>query len=500
MKLKIKVITLLLLFIPWVIFAQEGFIESLKFKDADIRLVIQVVAEKAVRGGKKMNIIMTPEVQGLVSVDLENIEWEAAIKAVLRSSGYGYATHKDFIIVGSMEKIKETEAQELQMQALQTPQVRIFHLLYLDANDAKKAIEPILSKMGKISVMETTGQAGWEFGTDLTKRVRAKEGKLSRTNILIVSDIPKNLDEISSLIREIDVMPKQILIKSTIIEVNRDLLKDIGFDWGTGATGAESSTMYTTPSSKGSGVDETQIATHMLSPQPSVFGPKTTSLTADNAGLKFLFKRITGAQFEVVLHALEEDTRSNILSAPIILTLNNQEATILVGTKFPIIETDVSTESAQVIGGSLKEYKDIGIQLSVVPQICGENDDFINVILHPAVTSYTQTSKVTNAAGATLVEYPIIVSREAETQMLIKDGETVVMGGLLKDVNSKQEVGVPFLRKIPIIGFLFKRQTRDTEKIDLLIFITAKVITSEEGIPQDILNADKIKSAYEKRQ
>ena len=479
-------------------FGKEGLFENLKFKDADIRIVLQAIAQQASREGKVLNISIDPEVQGLVTIDLENIDWETALKVLSKMYNFGYSRYRNVIMVSPVEKIKAVEKQELEMAASEAPKIEVFKLKYIDANDAKKAAEPLLSKVGKISVLETRTQSGWTFGTESTQKATTRADKLIRTNVLVVSDTSNKLDQISNLLEEIDVMPKQILIRTRIMEVNRDLLRDIGLDFGTGTTGAESSTMYTTPLSKGRGMDVAQIAGHVLAPTPSGFVPETTDLTSVNAGLKLLFKRITGTQFEIILHALEEDTRTNTLSAPVILTLNNQEATILIGTKYPIIKTDVSTQTNYIIGGSLQEYKDIGIQLNVVPQIWGEKDDLINMIVHPAVSSYSTTAKVINQAGTTLVEYPIISTREAETQLMVRDGETVVMGGLLKDVKVKQEIGVPFLSKIPLIGWLFKRQSYDTEKIDLLIFITAKIVKPGEIIPQEIVDTSTINSNFEK--
>ena len=169
---------------------------------------------------------------------------------------------------------------------------------------------------------------------------------------------------------------------------------------------------------------------------------------------------------------------TNTLSAPRIMTLNNQEATILVGQKFPLITTSISTQTNQVTGSTLDRYQDIGIQLNVVPQICDR--DYINMIIHPAVSSYTSTLKTRTDAGVILSEYPIIDTREAETQIFIKDGETVVIGGLLKDVKTQSKTGIPFLGKIPLLGLLFQRQTNDIEKIDLLIFITARILKEGE--------------------
>ena len=169
---------------------------------------------------------------------------------------------------------------------------------------------------------------------------------------------------------------------------------------------------------------------------------------------------------------------ANTLSAPRIMTLNNQEATILVGQKYPLITTSISTQTNQVTGSTLDRYQDIGIQLNVVPQIC--DNEYINMIIHPAVTSYTTTLKTKTESGVILSEYPIIDTRETETQILLKDGETVVIGGLLKDVKTQSKTGVPFLGKIPLFGLLFQRQTNDIEKIDLLIFITARIIKEGE--------------------
>ena len=466
---------------------KEGIIPSIKFKNADIEIVISAIQEKAIKDGKKINIVLTPNVKGPVTISLENVDWQTALDVLLKTYGYASIKYKDIIIVGTYDEIKERETQEKERQGVESPQIRVFKLKYIDANDAKKLVEPLLSPIGKVSVLELTGQAGWEFGQDVTKRKRAKEGVVSRTKVLIISDISRKLEEIEDMLKEIDIKPKQILIKAKIVEVSRDFLKDIGLDWGTGQDGVSSGFSQITLSSKDNSPTKS-LGGHIRSTSntPSVFRPKTEGLDIVDTGLRLVFKKLTGTEFEAILHALEEDVRTNVLSSPVILTLNNQEASILVGEKFPIIKTEVSTETNQIIGGSLDRYQDIGIQLNVVPQICGENEEFINMILHPAVTSYFDTSKVTSASGIKLVEYPIIISREAETQVLIKDGETIVIGGLTKDVKSKQFTGIPFLSKIPIIGALFGTHTTDTEKVDLLIFISANIVNPGEILPEQI--------------
>ena len=271
------------------------------------------------------------------------------------------------------------------------------------------------------------------------------------------------------------------MIEAKIIEANKDRLRDIGIDWGSGSSGASSSTLSYVPAGKHVGlIDDSQIGAHILSDlvTPSAFTPKVSSITSANTGLKLAFRKLTGTQFEAILHALDENVDANTLSAPRIMTLNNQEATILVGQKYPLITTSISTQTNQVTGSTLDRYQDIGIQLNVVPQVC--DNEYINMIIHPAVTSYTTTLKTKTESGVILSEYPIIDTRETETQILLKDGETVVIGGLLKDVKTQSKTGIPFLGKIPLFGLLFQRQTNDIEKIDLLIFITARIIKEGE--------------------
>jgi type IV pilus assembly protein PilQ len=457
---------------------------------------LQSIAQKAVKDGNKVNVVISPQVEGLVSVNLENIDWQTALKAVLNAYGYSYRWIGDnIILVATGDEIKTRDIQEKERQEVEVPTLKVFKLRYLDANDAKKSVQSLLSPAGRVSVLESTGQAGWEFGDDVAKRKRSQEGQVSRTKILVISDISKNLDEIGKLLKELDIMPKQVMIKAKIMEVDRDLLRDIGFSWGTGSTGA-SAADFTFQQLNLDANGSRTLGGHGLSDQtPSNFNPKSAGINANNTGLKLDFKNLTGAQFEVVMHALEENVKANTLSAPTILTLNNQEASIMVGTKFPIIRTQVSEQSSQIIGGSLEKYQDIGIQLNVVPQICGETDDFINMIVHPVVSSQNGTSKI-QSGTTVLAEYPIILTREAQTQVVVKDGDTIVIGGLLKDVRSKSRIGVPVLKDMPLIGWAFGRDTYDLEKIDLLIFLTVNVLKPGEPVSQDVVNPQALISKF----
>ncbi|OGX61124.1 MAG: hypothetical protein A2471_01720 [Omnitrophica WOR_2 bacterium RIFOXYC2_FULL_45_15] len=451
---------------------------TIDFKDADIHNVLKVIALKA-----GVNIVTSPEVTGTVTIRLVDVSWKDALKTIISAYSYGYEQRENIIMVAPLEKLTEQKKQEVELNQVQPTTTEVFTLKYIDAQDAKNAIEPQLSSRGQITVLETTGQAGWAFGKtdDTGKRKRSKDDRISLSKTVIITDVPPVIDKIKKMIINIDVKPQQVLIEAKIIEANKDRLRDLGIDWGTGSSGASSSTLSYVPVGKNAGgFDNSRIGGHVLSDlvTPTTFTPKATSLTSANIGLKLAYRKLTGSQLEIILHALEEDVDTNTLSAPRIMTLNNQEATILVGQKFPLITTSISTQTNQVTGSTLDRYQDIGIQLNVVPQICDK--DYINMIIHPAVSSYTSTLKTKAPDGTILSEYPIIDTREAETQIFIKDGETVVIGGLLKDVKTKSKMGVPFLGKIPLLGLLFQRETNDTEKIDLLIFITARVMREEE--------------------
>lgn len=460
---------------------------TLDFKDADIRNVLKIISYKS-----GTNIVTTPDVIGNVTIRLNDVPWERALDAILQTYGYGYEKKSNIIFVAPIDKLTAQKKQQVELAQVQPTVSHVYMLKYLDAQDAKKALEPQLSPRGKITVLEMTGQAGWEFGSDaLGKRKRVSEEKLGRSKTLIISDIPPVLDKIDEVIAQIDVIPQQIMIQTRIVEVSRDTLRDLGIDIGTGTTGATDPSVNTHTGSTAYG-----LGGHNLSSQvsPSGFNPLASEITGKisstaayyNTGLQLLFKKLNGTEFEVMLHALEEDSRTNTLSAPRIMALNNQEATILVGTRYPILKQDTtsSSSSATVTTVTLDYYQDIGIQLNVVPQV-GAND-CVNMVVHPAVTSYTST-----LGGSGVAQYPIIETREAETRILMNDGDTIVIGGLLKDVKIKTRQGVPFLSKIPFLGLLFSRETYDMAKMDLLIFITANIIKDNDFSQEEITRIEK---------
>jgi len=465
---------------------------TLDFKDADIQNVLRVLAYKS-----GVNIVAGKEVIGTVTIRLVDVPWEQALAVILNTYGFAYERDGNIITVSTVDALKERREKQRELTEIEGVTSRVFSLQFLDAVDAKKMLEPQLSPQGKISVLEITGQKGWKVGVPVAGGQDAEQGKErrerenARSHSLIITDTPSSLDRITKILAEIDLKPNQVLIEARIMEVNRNVLKDLGVEFSTGnrlqthAGRTDAAGDLLGPVNVGSGHHKGVMTGRNYSQtevgdengfDPANFVPMAAGLTTNNAGIEILFERLMGRNMELMVHALEEDVRTNTLSAPKILTLSGQEALILIGQKYPIIETQISGTAGNATI-NLAYYQDIGIQLYVVPQISGD-EKYINMIVHPVISSFTETVSAN--------DYPILVTREAETQVLMMDGETIVIGGLLKDVKSKGKIGVPLLSDIPVIGALFTRTTDDVEKIDLLIFITARVIKPGELTEQEM--------------
>lgn len=462
----------------------EGDTVWINLKSVPLQDVLHMIAEKTGR-----RFIPKPDVKDLpITAYLPGVALDIGLEALFAAHDLELTEFASGIVLVS----KKGERLEAAEPLLKT---ELFRLKHKDAADMKEALEPLLTDVGKISVVKQSGFTGWGFGEEEERRGSGKgatfaprqrvDGSYRKqvgSQLLIISDTPENLALLKSIIEQIDVMPKQVLITARIVEVSRDKLRDIGFEWATERLGHR---LMFRGETIGSMVT------------PGNFGPEADvrGTFPFDAGGSFLLQKIGGHEFEVLIHALEEEADANVLSAPRVLVLDNQEAVILVGTRFPILQTDVTgTEFAQVTT-TLDYYENIGIQLNVVPQI--QDEKYINMIIHPEVSDRTGTMEARGTGDIVLAEYPIIETRQTETQVLIEDGQTIVMGGLFKDRQTENVIGVPLLRSIPLIGPLFQRTTRDTEKVELVIFLSATIVSEPAQATEE--NVPPIEQGYLKR-
>lgn len=444
---------------------------SIQVDGGTIRQVLNAFAMQTQR-----NVVIGPEVISEdVNIHLNQVRWDEALEVVLKPYGYGYRMVGNTIVISELENLAS-------LAAVEPVETRVFNLRYLDAGDVKDMLEGQLSSRGSMSIMQTRGQKGWEFaaqsrmysrsGATLSKRQRLEDEKdagQAKSKTIIVTDIPGILDSIEAVLEHIDQIPKQILVEAKFIEASDNFLRDIGVELG---------------GSFKLGGNPIGLQDQFLDATPNSFDPVSTDISGKRTLNTFGQVTFESGGAELLLNMLQEDDDSKILSSPKILTLNNQEATIIVGQKYPIIESDVSGSGGDAITSTtLDYYENIGIQLNVVPQISDEG--FINMIVHPSVSSIEGFESGAVSTGSTtenqaLTQYPIINIREAETQILLKNTETTVIGGLLEEREGSTQFKVPLLGDIPFIGALFRRETTDKRTVDLLIFLSATIMDADD--------------------
>ena len=477
---------------------------TVDFKAADIQTVLRVLSLKS-----GVNIVAAENVRGTITIRLVDVPWDVALETILTTYGYAFERVGNVISVSSVKAMTEQKEELKKLFETQPVVAEVFTLKYLNAADVANTLRPLLSKRGSVAVLYRRGLSGWAFSTGVTRSAGSStasqtsgtsmtpyqpptpgaEGNVEgMSKTLVVIEIPPYLEKIRKILETMDSMPKQVFIETRIVEVRRQKLKDLGFDFSTGSVGD----FQLNPYKHG---HEVGAASYGNNNVPAPFSPVSDGIkgSADattklfNTGLNLVFKKLNGFQFEVIMHALEEDVNTNVLSAPKIRTLDNQQAGILIGQQYPILTSSSSSGggTTATATASLDYYQPIGIQLNVLPQV--SSDGYINMIVHPTVstiTGYVNAGIIsTPVIGGTpvAIQYPILQTREAETQIILKSGDTIVMGGLLEDVNSKGREGIPFLKDIPLFGNAFSRDTNNKQKVDLLIFITAYVLDQDSN-------------------
>lgn len=443
---------------------------SVQVDGASIRQVLNAFAIQT-----KRNVVIGPEVIAEnVNIHLTGVRWDEALEVILKPYGFGYRMVGDTIVISRLDNLAILETVE-------PLQSRVYELRYLDAGDVKDILQAQLSPRGSMNIVTARGQKGWKNltrgssrnqggGTTMEMREREGQNDQIRSKTVVVSDVPSVLNRVAETLEKIDRMPRQVLVEARFMEVNEDFLRDIGVEMG-GSFEIDGNPLG--------------AASQFFTDNPNAFGAMSSTLDTDGAKPDS-YGQITavGGNWELFISMLEEDEDTETLSAPKILTLNNQEAAIVIGTRYPIIssETTSSTSQDPTISEDLEYYESIGIQLNVVPQICA--DDYINMVVRPSVT------EITGFVGNN--DFPIIKTRDTETQILVANGETIVIGGLLEDRTTEGVFKVPFLGDIPLLGRLFRRDTKDTRTVDLLIFLSATIIDEDnyESITSHVVEAN----------
>jgi len=497
---------------------------SVDFPDEEIRNILRNVAELF-----DLNIVIPETLQGKTSVKLHDVTWRQIFQVVLTPVGY------TFIEDGNIIKIVSNES--LTQEPVST---EIFVINYAKAAD----IQPTLS-----SLVDAT--AGGKIVID------------GRTNSLVITERPSRMKRIRPVIEELDRPTDQVMIESKFVEISNNDIKNIGVNWSslsgfsvvgsngqtglyqyansygsTNANGANLTNGNTTGTTTGnstatngnSGTTLSSGSTNSTNNSTTNGTPTNTSSTGTNSSISTTIgntvttavtNAVTGTvnsalnltqstqgggsstnaisavfssdQFKLVLSALQQLNNAKIVSNPTVVTLNNTEASINVGQQYPIPSYTFNQQTGTFeVSGFI--YKDIGIILKVTPQV--NTRGFIKLTLSPEVSQNQGTTSFGGASGASI---PIIGTRKVMTQVSLKDGYTMGIGGLISTNFNRGVSKVPLLGDIPLIGYLFKQRTDNNVVDNLVIFITAKTISAEGAPVEQVFNSEEVRAFHLKR-
>jgi type IV pilus assembly protein PilQ len=428
---------------------------TLNFQDIDVRSVLQLLADTS-----GQNIVVSDSVTGNLTLRLQNVPWDQALDIVLRTKGLDKRRQDNVIIIGPTAELASREKAELaarkEVQELSPVRTEFMQVNYAKAAELAKLIKPtsakdsMLSPRGSVSIDE-------------------------RTNTLLVQDTSEKLGEIRRLVQTLDVPVKQVLIEARIVVVSDTFERDLGAQLGIGTANSNGNGGLVSIAGTAAGSDA--IASAAASPTAGsslltaapLANRYLVNLPAANVNGSISVSLLSGSHLiDLALTAAQNEGKSEIISTPRVITANQKEATILEGVEIPYQESASS-------GATTTQFKDADLSLKVTPLITPDN----RVILDLDVSDDSVGQQVTSATGGSV---PSIDTRQIKTQVLVGDGQTVVLGGILDTTKSYAGQKVPWLGDIPILGNLFKSTTNINNKTELLIFITPKILREGSNI------------------
>jgi type IV pilus assembly protein PilQ len=425
---------------------------DLDLKDADIHNVLRLLADVG-----RVNIVTADDVSGNVTIKMKNVPWDQALDVALQAKGLGMVRQGNLIRVAPLATLqKERELrlaaakQEYELTPLET---RLIPVSYAQADELQARAKDLLSPRGSIAVDE-------------------------RTNVLIARDISGNLNNIEELVRSLDTQTPQVLVEARIVEATSRYLRDIGIQWGgdvtfSEATGNPTGIAFPSSVTSSGGNYDQNTPSRGLSPfqgnvpQPNfaVNLPAATG-TGQGGAIGFSLGSIDrNLNIGIRLSAAEASGLLRIVSSPRILTLDNRDARISQGTLIPF-----SQISAQGVQTTFQEAK---LQLLVRPHVTADGSVSMHVKINRDEPDFNQTS----ARGD-----PTILKREAETDLLVMDGHTAVIGGIFTRNTGRNLDQIPFFGDIPILGVLFQRRRASDTRNELVIFITPRIVNRAESL------------------
>lgn len=406
---------------------------SLDFQDVPVRQVLQIIAQ--VNG---FNLVTTDTVSGNVTISLSGVPWDQALDMILKIRGLDQRLEGNILLIAPSEELAAREAQVLQtkqqvqnLSELRSANVAINYARAEELADILKSTNGgILSSRGSVSVDD-------------------------RTNTLLIRDTQESIDDARSIISALDVPVKQVLIESRMVTVRDNAGEQLGVRWG--FTG-NSTDAATSGSILGADIANSGVVPGEITDRLNVNLPVASA--AGRIGFQ-IASLLDGNILDLELSALESENKGEIIASPRITVANQQEAYIEQGTEIPYVQ---STSS----GATSVEFKKAVLSLRVTPHITPDN----RIILNLVVTQDTRGETVSTSTGPAVA----IDTQEISTQVLVENGETIVLGGIFQQISTKDVTKVPLFGDLPVVGKLFSTSGQIEEKRELLIFVTPKII------------------------
>lgn len=429
---------------------------TLNFQDIETRAVLQIIAD--ISG---LNLVVSDSVGGNLTLRLQNVPWDQALDIILRTKGLGMRQNGNVMLVAPAEELAQRERTQLQSEQ-DVQELAPLRSEFIQINYAKASEMATLLKSETASLLSARGNVTID----------------ERTNTLLVQDTDDRLADIRRMVRALDVPIRQVLIESRIVVANSDFTKELGARFGTthvrrhgdsgiiGTSGGLTATDIMAASAIGN-VGSTGQPFPVGVPTGNPADRLNVNLPVAAPAGRAAFA-ILGSDYlvDLELSALQAEGRGEVVSSPRVLTTNQREGSIEQGVQIPYQESSAS-------GATSTNFQNAVLSLRVTPQITPDN----RVIMDLAVRNDTVGQQVPSATGGFV---PSIDTRSVITQVLVDDGETVVLGGIYETTRREAETKVPLLGDIPVLGHLFRQRSNTSDKAELLIFVTPKIV--KEGM------------------
>ena len=422
---------------------------SLRMHNADLVVVLRALARAV-----SLNILINDKVKGSTSVDVEAVPWDQAFRGILRLHGLTYAWEGELIRIMTIEDLEnEVKIQRVGYKNIEPLHLKVIPIDYSDAAKLQEKLKEYLTRDDK-------GVARGSISVD------------EHTNSLVINAVPEDIAMLTRLIGELDKPTPQILIRSTIVEANKETAHALGVQWGGFYKDGD---LFITPGGTGGRIEENQLKYNPLTGQTGISGqgfgvnlPVDLIRQGFGGSLGLMVGTIGGNILDMQLSALQREGKLNILSSPSITTLDNQVAFTEDGEKVPYVSTSE-------LAGTEVKFEDAVLRLEIKPHVIG--DEYLRMEI---TVRKDEVDPTRNVQGN-----PFIIKKHTKTTLIAKDGETIVISGLSKSTQRETERGIPGFRKTPLISRLFRYDDQGSQMQEVLIFITPRILKERRAALQE---------------